>query len=160
MCKFGARNHWMHAAPRWPSRVTPRSKILLSKLCARYNLMPPIFFNRNEVFYFLTLLWQNRRGAFCTTGPRMALYHMRGLFGGDILRAQYPNYLWKISKTAIKSVIILKPKNLWLLASALPIPFSLASARTALDCSRRHWSMYFAEFQAAHLMVSYLPLQP
>lgn len=46
---------------------------------------------------------------------------MKGIFEVDILRAQHPNYLWKISKRATKSVMILQTKNLWLLACALPI---------------------------------------
>lgn len=101
---------------------------------------------------FFTSLWWKRWGFFNTIGPRTAFYHMKAVFGGDILKSQYPNYLQKISKTVIKSVIILKTKNLWLLASVLSISFSPVSACTALDCSRSHWSMYFAEFQAAHLM--------
>lgn len=52
----------------------------------------------------------NRHGFFDTAEPRTAFYHMKGVFGFDILRAQDPNYLWKISKRAIKSVITLKTK--------------------------------------------------
>ena len=148
------------AAPHWLSPVTPENQSTIAEDVCLLRCQAPNWKKEDSVFYILTSLWQSRHGFFATAEPRTAFYHMKGVFGFDILRAQDPNYLWKISKRAIKSVITLKTKNLWLLASAMPVSFSPASARTAPDCSRKHWGMHFAEFQAAHLMASHLPLQP
>ena len=119
------------AAPYWLSPVTPENQSSIAEVVCLLRCQAPNWKKKKKIHILrFNFSVANRHGFFDTAEPRTAFYHMKGVFGFDILRAQDPNYLWKISKRAIKSVITLKTKNLWLLASAMPVSLSPASART------------------------------
>lgn len=128
LCQKPCITQQLHTGcPRWPLRI----KALLPRLCACSDVKQAPNWKKKRIHILrFNFSVANRHGFFDTAEPRTAFYHMKGVFGFDILRARDPNYLWKISKGAIKSVITLKTKNLWLLASAMPVSFSPASART------------------------------